>query len=286
MKLKNFLLVTKPGIVVGNVLAVFGGFLYAAGDDGVRLAALFGVTVGVLFVIAASCVVNNYLDRGIDSRMRRTAKRPSVTGVIPYRTAILYAAIMYVLGFGLMLWQTNLLTVAIGLFGAVFYTLVYGLAKRRTHWGTLVGALPGATPPLAGYTAATGQLDLAAWLLFAVMVCWQMPHFYAIGVFRLEDYEAAHVPVLPAVRGLSRTVWEMRLYGLLFVITCYALARWGHAGFMFGTAMVLLGLYWLQPMFSPHWRGETVATARTVFKRSLHVLFGLCFFLAMSHVLL
>lgn len=285
MKLKDFILVAKPGIVVGNALAVLGGFLFGS-PNGVSGVALFGVVLGSLFVIAASCVVNNYLDRDIDRLMQRTAKRPSVTGVIPYQTAMYYAVVLYVLGFGLLLWLTNVTTAAIGFLGAVFYTLVYYAAKRRTHWGTFVGAFPGAAPPLAGYVAATGELNQAALLLFIIMFAWQMPHFYAIGIFRAEDYKRARVPVLPVAKGLSRTVWEMRLYGLAFVVLCYLLARWEQAGFMFGLAMIMLGLYWLHPMFSPNWRRDQEAIARLVFKRSLHVLFGLCFFLAMSHVLL
>ncbi len=285
MRLKDFILVAKPGIVVGNTLAVLGGFLYGS-PDGVVFSRLAGVVFGSLLLIAASCVVNNYLDRDIDRHMHRTAKRPSVTGVIPYKTAMYYVAAMYVFGFGLVFWLTHALTVAVGFAAAVLYTLVYYVAKRRTHWGTFVGAFPGATPPLAGYVAATGELNQAALLLFAIMFAWQMPHFYAIGIFRAEDYKRAKVPVLPAVKGLSRTVWEMRIYGLAFIMSCYLLARWEQAGFMFGLAMITLGLYWLHPMFSPNWRRDTEAIARTVFKRSLHVLFGLCFFLAMSHVLL
>lgn len=285
MKLKDFILVAKPGIVVGNALAVLGGFLFGC-PNGVSGAALFGVVFGSLLVIAASCVVNNYLDRDIDRLMQRTAKRPSVTGVIPYRTARYYAAVLYVLGFGLLLWLTNVSTAAIGFSGAVLYTLVYYAAKRRTYWGTFVGAFPGATPPLAGYVAATDELNQAAVLLFIIMFAWQMPHFYAIGIFRAEDYKRARVPVLPIAKGLSRTVWEMRIYGLAFIVSCYLLARWEQAGFMFGLAMIILGAYWLQPMFSPNWRHDQGAIARLVFKRSLHVLFGLCFFLAMSHVLL
>lgn len=285
MKLKDFILVAKPGIVVGNAFAVLGGFLYGS-INGVNGLALVGVVFGSLLVIAASCVVNNYLDRDIDRLMHRTAKRPSVTGIIPYRTAMYYAATMYVSGFGLLLWLTNLSTAAIGLLGALTYTLVYYAAKRRTYWGTFVGAFPGATPPLAGYMAAANHFDQAALLLFFIMFAWQMPHFYAIGIFRAEDYKRAGVPVLPVAKGLGRTVWEMRLYGLAFVVLCYLLARWHQAGFMFGLAMVILGAYWLLPMFSPNWRRDQVGTARIVFKRSLHVLFGLCFFLAMSHVLL
>jgi len=285
MKLKDFILVIKPGIVVGNTAAALGAFL--AGSRGaIVVPALYGVVLGTAGVIAGSCVVNNYLDRDIDAKMTRTARRPSVTGALPADILKIYACVLYVIGFGCLAWLTSVPTLIIGLAGAFLYTVVYDYIKRRSSWGTWVGAIPGATPPLAGFVAANIHLDQAAWLLFATMFAWQLPHFHAIGVWRRDQYRAASVPVLVATKGLSRTVWEMRIAGMAFTVLCFLLARWAGFGFMFGTAMVVLGLYWLVPMFSPHWRRDTTTLARTVFKRSLHVLLGLCFFLAMSHVLL
>ncbi|QQS18246.1 protoheme IX farnesyltransferase [Candidatus Saccharibacteria bacterium] len=209
MRVKDFVIVAKPGIVFGNVFAGVGGF-FVGSPDVVKWPALFGLIAGMTAIIAASCVVNNYLDADIDARMKRTAKRPSVTGVIPLRVGRIYAAMLYALGFVLLLWLTGVPTALIGLFGAVMYTMVYGYAKRRTPWATFIGALPGATPPLAGYVAATGRFDEAAWLLFIIMLAWQMPHFHAIAIRRLADYTAANIPVMPGVHGLPRTVWEMR----------------------------------------------------------------------------
>lgn len=285
MKVRDFVLLAKPGIVFGNAFAAVGAF-FVGSPDTVRWSALLGLALGIVAIIAASCVVNNYLDRDIDAHMKRTAKRPSVTGTIPLRIGRIYAGLLYLLGFGLLLSLTNFKTALIGLFGAIMYTAVYGYAKRHTPWATFIGAFPGATPPLAGYVAATGRFDQAAWLLFVIMFAWQMPHFYAIGIRRLKEYNAAKLPVMPAVHGLARTVWEMRLYGVAFMAGCYLLARWGHAGFMFGVAMIAISLYWLQPMFSPNWRLQSEQIATTVFKRSLHVLLALSFFMAMSHVLL
>lgn len=285
MAVKDFLTVVKPGIVFGNAFAAVGGFFVGSPDE-VRLSSLLGLTVGTVCVIAGSCVINNYLDRSLDARMRRTRKRPSVTGSIPVRMAMLYAGVLLAAGLLILLWKTNPLTAGIGALGALLYTIIYGYSKRKTHHGTFVGAFPGATPPLAGYVAATNQLDLGAWLVFAAMFAWQMPHFYAISIRRLEDYRAAGLPVLPAVKGLSRTVWEMRLYGLLFPLLCYWLAHEGYAGFLFGATMILISLYWLLPMFSPNWRSETIATAKEVFKRSLVVLLVFCIAMTLSHVLI
>jgi protoheme IX farnesyltransferase len=183
VKVKDFVFVAKPGIVFGNVFAGVGGF-FIGSPDSVNRPALFGLITGMTAIIAASCVVNNYLDADIDARMKRTAKRPSVTGAVPVRIGRIYAAALYLAGFSLLFGLTNLKTALIGLFGAVMYTVVYGYAKRHTPWATLIGAFPGATPPLAGYVAATGRFDEAAWLLFVIMFAWQMPHFHAIAIHR------------------------------------------------------------------------------------------------------
>lgn len=285
MTAKDFLYVSKPGIVFGNAFAAVGGF-FIGSPDGLRFSGLLGLFVGTSAIIAGSCAINNYLDRDLDKRMTRTHKRPLVTGALSIRAALLYAFGMLAAGVAALLIFTNLRTALIGLVGAILYTLVYGYAKRRTPYATLIGAFPGAIPPFAGYVAATGRIDTGAWLLFFAMFAWQIPHFYAIAIRRLDEYQAAHVPVMPAVKGLARTVWEMRAAGIAFPLLCYFLAHQGYAGFMFGTAMVLVSLYWLQPMFSPHWRAETVATATEVFKRSLLVLGVFCSAMVLSHILL
>ncbi|MCA9327820.1 heme o synthase [Candidatus Saccharibacteria bacterium] len=281
---RDFVRVTKPGIVFGNTFAVVGGYFVGTGT--IDWPAFLSLLVGSAAIIAASCVVNNYMDRDIDKHMKRTAARPSVTGAIPLDIAMYYATMLYVVGFGLLAWQTNLLVVGLGLVCALLYTLVYGYAKRRTHYATLVGAVPGALPPAIGYVAAIGSFDRGALLLFLIMFAWQIPHFYAIAIRRQKDYERAGIPVMPTVKGLPRTVWEMRLFGIAFVVLCFLLSRLGYEGFMFGLGMISVGLYWLVPMFSPNWRTHTVETATLVFKRSMLVLMTLCSFWVLSHVLL
>lgn len=283
MQWRDFVTLTKPGIVFGNVFAVIGG--YFVGTNILHWSAFLSLLVGTSAIIAASCVINNYLDRDIDKHMKRTAKRPSVTGAIPFRKGMYYAAGLYVGGFGLLAWQTNITVVMLGFLGAVLYTVVYGYAKRRTHFATLIGAVPGSLPPVAGY-AVTRQLDVGALLLFSILFSWQIPHFYSIAIFRLRDYERAHVPVLPAVKGLARTVWEMRVFGVLFVVLCFLLSNMGYEGFMFGLGMIAVGLYWLAAMMSPDWRTQTDRVSRIVFKRSLLVLMALNAFWVLTNVLL
>ncbi len=269
---RALIVLTKPGIVVGNVLAAMGG--YAVGATEFSLVTFLATIVGVAAIIAGSCVINNYLDREIDSHMSRTAMRPSVTGVVSMAFGMWYAAALLILGFGTLLWFTPFLTALIGLFGAVFYVVVYGYAKRKSYWGTLVGALPGATPPLAGYVAATAGFDAGAWLLFLIMMAWQMPHFYAIAIFRRKEYARANIPVISVAKSIARAIWEMRFYGVLFVVLNVYFVYLGYAGIVYAVSMVVISLYWLQPLLGSNWQINPEKSARIVFRRSLLVLFA------------
>ena len=202
--IKTYYLLTKPGIIYGNSINTAGGFLLAAKgviDPLLFLAAL----IGTAFVIGSACVFNNYIDREIDEKMARTKKRALVTGDIPVKNALIFGTLLGILGFLILFSYTNLLTGVIGVIGVVMYVVVYGYFKRRTVHGTLIGSISGAIPPVAGYTAVTNLIDTGAILLFLILVFWQMPHFYAIAVYRIEDYKKAGIPVLSVVKGIPTT---------------------------------------------------------------------------------
>lgn len=270
LRLKDFIVVTKPGIIFGNLLVAVGAYLFGAGRHP-ELPTLTGLFFGTGLVIAGSCVLNNYLDRNIDARMTRTARRPSVTGAIPLRIALPYATVLILVGC-ILLWRyTNPATMYIGLIGAVWYVAIYGLVKRTTHWSTLIGTISGSTPPLAGYVAATNSLDVVGWSLFAILVAWQMPHFYAIALFRARDYASAGLPVLSVAKGLRRTVLEMRLYAILFVLSVSALFLASRlTGTVYGL-MLGVALWWLWQCNTPV-EGDGVRWARRVFRTSLLIL--------------
>lgn len=268
-----YIMLTKPGIVLGNVLAAIGGYFVARAAF--ELSTFLAMALGTALVIAGSCVINNYFDRDIDVYMKRTARRPSVTGAIATRTGLLYASVLLVGGFTLLFWFTPLATALLGLFGAVSYTAIYGITKRKTYWGTFIGAFPGAVPPMAGYAAAAGVIDATALILFAMMFVWQMVHFYAIALFRMKDYATAKVPVLPVAKGIRRTFIEMRMYAVLFFVFTVMLVVHGDAGYMFLLALVPLAAYWLMPLHETIRSSDVVTVARTIFARSLLVLFAM-----------
>jgi protoheme IX farnesyltransferase len=268
---RDYYLLMKPGIIRGNLLTAIGGFGLAAGkhyDWTTFLALLFGMSL----VIGGACVINNYLDRGIDAKMARTKKRATVSGVINGPTTLVFAAMLTVIGTAALIAWTNWLTTVLGLIGLVTYAGVYTPAKHRTPYATLLGTIPGAIPPVAGYTAVTDRLDLACLLLFVILICWQMPHFYAIAIRRLDEYKAARVPVWPSVYGIQATKQQMIWFALALVVFVIRLSLSGYTGFVFASVLSLYGLYWTYKVFQGVRTTDDIKWAKSVFLLSLPVL--------------
>lgn len=234
----------KPGIIYGNALTLAAGFFLGAKDHpdfNLLLASLFGLSL----VIASGCVFNNLLDSDIDNRMERTKNRALVTGAISKQNAIFYGLILGLVGSLILTKYTNLLDTLIGLAGFFVYVALYTPLKRRSVHATLIGAVAGSVPPLVGYTAATRNFDLGAVLLFLILVFWQMPHFYAIGIYRLKDYASAGLPIMPVKKGIAFTKINMLVYIVAFIIVTSLLTVFGFTGYIYLAAASILGLTWL-----------------------------------------
>lgn len=160
--------------------------------------------MGVSLVVASGCVFNNYIDRDIDKKMERTKNRVLVKGLIAPSVTSLMRPLWVLVGFALLYIAANPLAMWLAVMGFVVYVGVYSLyMKRHSVYGTLIGSLSGAAPPVIGYCAVTNEFDAGALILLAIFSLWQMPHSYAIAIFRFKDYQAANIPVLPVVKGIS-----------------------------------------------------------------------------------
>ncbi|MCH9610021.1 MAG: Protoheme IX farnesyltransferase [Chlamydiales bacterium] len=269
---KTYTLLTKPGIVMGNVIAIAGGF--ALGVTGkMPYALLLATMVGLSLIIASSCILNNYIDRKIDALMERTKKRGFVQGDVNVKFALFLATILGICGISILAHWTNPLTVGLALFGYITYIVLYGFYKRRTHYGTLVGSLAGAIPPVVGYTAASGRFDWVASLLFVLLIVWQMPHFFAISLYRLEDYKRAGLPVHPVAKGIDKTKIQMLLYVLLFTLLCLPLIP--IAGPRVSLVLAIICLAWILTAIRGFWNKEYAVWARSMFFASLWAVCGL-----------
>ena len=242
--LRNYYNLTKPGIIRGNAVTAVAGFLLASKGH-INFGLLLASLGGLLLIIASACVFNNYVDRDIDRLMARTKHRALAAGEIAGKTALIYAGLLGLAGAALLALYTNLLTLAIALLGFFFYVVIYGFFKRRSVYGTIVGSVSGATPPVVGYCAVTNHFDSAAAILFMILVFWQMPHFYAIAMYRRDDYAIARIPVLPIKKGMHAAKLQILLYIIAFTIAAAALSLFDHAGYTYLVVAVFLGLTWL-----------------------------------------
>lgn len=266
--LKTYFLLTKPGIIMGNLITTAGAFVL--GSRGHFDPLLFLATAsGLFFVIASACVFNNAIDREADRKMARTKSRALAKGSIPLISALAFAVIMGVIGLVIFAQFTNVLAVVSASVGFFVYVGLYSLWKYRSRYATLVGSISGAIPPVVGYCAASNTFDAGAAILFMILVLWQMPHFYSIALFRIDEYAAASIPVLPLEKGIFRTKIHMVLYILAFIAALFMLR--GYIGTVALTISAFLGLAWLALCFKGFRVTDDKVWARQMFRLSLVV---------------
>jgi len=272
--LRAYYAALKPERTYANVMTTSAGFLFASRWHfawSLLLAAIAGTTL----IVMSACAVNNCADRNIDAQMPRTKKRATVTGVVPIRRLTILAVVLGISGFTVLALRVNWLTVLLGLIAYVDYVVLYAWSKRTTPWSTLIGTVSGAVPLVAGYTAVTNKFDITALLLGLVMIFWQMVHFYAIAIFRRNDYAAAHLPVWSVQYGVRNTQMWMIGYTLLYLLAVIGLSLFGHAGWLFASITGILGLYWLYLGTKGFYHLDPTAWARSMFGFSLIALLAL-----------
>jgi protoheme IX farnesyltransferase len=243
--LKDYFEALKPERTFFNVMMAAAGFLLASQWRRVDWWLFLAAMVGTSLLVMSGCLANNATDSQLDTRMPRTRKRASATGVVPARNLAGLAVLLGGIGLGVLLAWVNWLTALLGLLAYLDYVVLYAWTKRTTPWSTLAGTPAGALPLVAGYTAVAGRFDAVAWALALVMVFWQMAHFYSIGVYRLKDYKAGGLPIWPARYGVKNTQRWILAYVLLYVLAVDWLDIAGNMGTIFFWSMIWLGLYWL-----------------------------------------
>lgn len=243
---KDFITLTKTGIVTSNLMTVFLGIWLAAKFNGLSLidnvVPIILALVGATLVLAGATSLNNYIDRDIDKIMPRTKDRPSAAGRIPEKQVLFVGLALAFAGTALLL-AIEVMAAVWGLIGLVFYIFFYSLwTKRTTTFNTAVGAVSGAVPPMIGWAAIDPGLHPVAWVLFIMLFLWQMPHFFAVGMKRCEDYRAAGIPMLPVVAGFAVTKRQMVIYtGALIPVSLFLYPL----GPVYTAGALILGFGWL-----------------------------------------
>ncbi|WP_169725388.1 heme o synthase [Fundidesulfovibrio putealis] len=271
--LRNYFLVTKPRLVAANLISAAGGFFLAA--QGHVSAVLFlSLMAGMSCIVASGCVLNNYIDRYIDRGMARTRGRALATGAISLRGSLVYAAALGLAGAAILLSGTNALCAVIALLGFVVYVCVYSLyLKRNSAYSTVIGSLAGAAPPLAAYCAVRNDFDLGALIVLGIFSLWQIPHSYAITIFRYNDYAAVSIPVMPVKAGIAATKKHIVWHIAAFILAAQLLTVFGYAGYAYLAVSTVLGLCWLATALHGYRADDDRAWARRVYLFSILTIF-------------
>lgn len=270
---KDYIILTKTGIVTSNFMTTFLGVWLAAKFTGFSILEnwvhVIVALLGTTFVVAGGTSLNNYIDRDVDKIMPRTQDRPSVDGRIPPNQVLWVGFTLSVIGVLLLLFL-NIIAAVLGVIGLVFYVVLYSMwTKRTTSFNTAVGAVSGALPPLIGWAAIHPELHPVAWTVFFIMFLWQMPHFFAISMMRYEDYREAEIPMLPVVAGFSVTKRQMVLYVAALIPVSLILYK---LGVIYTTITAILGIGWLILGFKGFKMEDDVLWARRMFVYSLNYL--------------
>ena len=249
-KMSDYVMLAKPrlnGLVVASALA---GYAMAGGDtsDVVRVCATL---LGTALVASGASAFNQLLERDSDALMRRTRLRPLPDGRLQPSEALVFAAALSALGFVVLALAVNLLSAAVALATLASYALVYTPLKRRTSFATVIGAIPGALPPVIGWAAGRGDLSQGAWVLFAILFLWQLPHFLAIAWIYREDYARAGLRMLPVLEPDGRsTARQAIVYSAALLPVAMAPTLLGMTGtvyfagaFVLTAALLVLAVY-------------------------------------------
>ncbi len=239
--LADLVTLTKPRVISLLLLTTVAP-MYATGLGAPPLALVFVVLVAGYLMAGGANAINMWFDRDIDDKMSRTRFRPLPAGRMAPSVALVFGLGLGVVSFGLFWELVNPLSAWLALGGLLFYVFIYTVwLKRSSPQNIVIGGAAGAFPPLVGWAATTGSLDLAAVYLFAIVFYWTPPHFWALALIKRGDYARAGVPMLPVVRGERRTKVEILIYTLMLVPLTMMPVLFGAFGWFYAVAAALLG---------------------------------------------
>ena len=279
---RDYLELCKPRVVLLMLLTVVVG-MYLAAPGWIDLS-LVGLTlIGVGFSASSAAAINHLVDRHIDAVMARTKKRPVARGRVSVAQAIVFALTMGGIGLLLLLVFVNALTAILTFITLIGYAGVYtGYLKRATSQNIVIGGLAGAAPPLLGWTAVTNQLTPEPLLLVLIIFTWTPPHFWALAIYRFEEYQHAQIPMLPVTHGIPYTKLNIYLYTVLLLLVSILPFVIGMSGLFYLVGALVLGLrflFWAHKLY----RTERAVVAMQTFKFSIVYLMLLFVVLLVDH---
>ncbi|MDX2097601.1 MAG: heme o synthase [Leptolyngbyaceae cyanobacterium bins.59] len=275
--IQSYYQLTKPRIILLLLITTAAGMWLAAEGKVDPLLLLATLTGGALAAASANAI-NCLYDRDIDYLMERTRHRPLPSGRVHPRDALLFAIALALASFSLITLTSNLLAALLAMSGIVFYVGIYThLLKRHTTQNIVIGGAAGAIPPLVGWAAVTGELSLAAWVLFIIIFLWTPPHFWALAMMIRNDYAKVGVPMLPVVEGEAVTTQQILLYTLILIPFSLLLTFPLHVtGIVYLITALLLGGFFLYKAQILANAPTDLQKAKSLFKYSILYLMLLC----------
>ncbi len=287
--IRQYWSLTKPRVVALIVFtAVIGMFLAVPGLPPLREAVLG--TLGIWLAAASAAAINQILDARIDAKMARTSWRPLVAGTLTMRQALVFAVVLAVASMLLLVWGVNRITALLTFASLIGYAVVYTkFLKRATPQNIVIGGIAGAAPPLLGWAAVTNMQGPWDWpyalLLVLIIFVWTPPHFWALAIFRREDYARALVPMLPVTHGVVYTRWQILLYTVLLVVATVLPWATRMSGIFYLIGALVLGAGFLWHAWKLLDPPDEFFAMRT-FKYSITYLMALFAFLLLDHWLM
>ncbi len=244
-KWRQFYILTKPRVTQLAVFcAVIGMFLATPGMVPWRI--LLGGSLGITLLASAAFAVNCLIEQKVDAKMKRTAWRPSATGELSVKSILIFSAILGASGMLLLWYFANPLTMWLTFFTFVGYAVVYTwFLKPATSQNIVFGGLSGAMPPALGWAAVADQVPPEAWLLVLIIFVWTPPHFWALALYRREDYEKSGLPMLPNTHGEKYTLLHIVLYTIIMLAASLLPYVYGMSGLLYLLTALILGLIFL-----------------------------------------
>lgn len=278
----QYLELCKPRVVVLIVFtAVVGIFLAVPGWPPWN--ALLAGTLGIGLAASSAAAINHLLDHRIDARMNRTKRRPLASGKLTEGKVLVFALVLGILAMATLIIWVNNLTAMLTFLSLIGYAIVYtAWLKRATPQNIVIGGAAGAAPPVLGWTAVTGTLDPQALLLFLIIFVWTPPHFWALAIYRKEEYALVDIPMLPVTHGSSFTRLQILLYTILLVIvtTLPYLTHMSGLVYLSGVSILNLGFLWYALRMM---RSKDILLPMHTFAFSITYLLVLFIFLLVDH---
>lgn len=283
---RDYLALCKPKVVLLMIITAWVGMLLAAPPNQFQLSLFIFATIGITFCASSAAAINQLVEKHLDEQMQRTKFRPLVLGKVTTANAMIFSLALGLAGLTILILYVNVLTAWLTLGSLVGYAFIYTLfLKKATPQNIVIGGITGALPPLLGQTAVTGRIEGLGLILALIIFVWTPPHFWALAIFRIEDYKKINLPMLPVTHGVFFTKQSIVLYSILLAVTTFLLPILNLASSISIISFIGLNAGFLYYAIKLYYMNDLMVAWR-LFQYSIIYLFGIFVTLLVEHYLL